>query len=159
MPRPHRQSPPPPHADRAGNVGKRAQVIVDDHLAGQGKHDAVGVGLLAKAHLIELSVLEFAVRPDLLEGKAAGHAVAGVLLEVVDRGDLADLPPGVLDIVVALEKHLIGDIREDARQGHRRKRCLQPAGGIPAESREMRSPTDPFAELLDTDAAKPVGGV
>ena len=117
----------------------------------------MGVGLLGERLLVDLAVLDLTIGADLFEFKVAGHAIAGMLLKIVDTGDLADLTPGILDIVIALEEHLIGDVGKDARQRERAKCRLKPSGRVAAKAREC-SAADPLAELLDADAAHLIGG-
>ena len=108
-------------AHRHRDLQERPEVVVDDHLAGEAELLGVGVDLVPRRLFLQASFLDLAVRGDGFEIAHVGETEAVALLEVVQVALRAELRREDRLGLVGLKELLVGDVAEDARQGHGRK--------------------------------------
>ena len=97
-----------------GHGSQSTEVIVDEVIAGDARHDAVGLCRDRPRLVADGSVLEFAAGGDLLENHAAIEPVAGQRFKIIHAANRRNGPPRALDAVEAGQEELVDGARQDA---------------------------------------------
>ena len=103
-------------AEQRGDARERVEIVVDQHLAGDAHHLAVGLDTVGLLGLSDAAALELAGLVDLLELRGFTELQALHRLEVGDRRPARNRLIGTRSRLIGITERPVGDARQDLRE-------------------------------------------